>query len=58
MKIVLTSKTFKSFNKLKHFFANALIFVYYNPMHYIMLECNTFQFTILAILSQLIEKTD
>ena len=31
--------------------------VYYNPMRHIMLECNTFGFVILAILSQLIEKT-
>ena len=57
MKFVLTSKALKSFNELKHFFACAPILVYYNPIGRIMLEYIMFRFAILAILSQLIEKT-
>ena len=57
IKFVLTGKVFKSFNKLKHFFACAPMLVYYNLIYCIMLECNVSKFVILAILSQLIEET-
>ena len=57
MKFVLTGKALESFNELKHFFTCAPMLVYYNPMRRIILECNVFGFAILAILSQLIEKT-
>ena len=57
IKFILIGKALESFNELKHLFACALILVYYNPMHCIMLECNAFGFAISTILSQLIEET-
>ena len=51
MKFVLTGEALKSFNKLKYFFVWALMLVYYNLMHCIMLEYNASGFAILVILS-------
>ena len=55
MKFDLKDKALKLFKEFKGFFVCAFMLVYYTLMHYIMLEYNTFKFTILAILSQLIK---
>ena len=51
MKLIFIGKAFESFNELKCFFVCAFMFIYYDLMHHIMLECPVFKFAILAILS-------
>ena len=56
-KFVLKKKTKEVFEKLKRLFTTAPILVHYNLAWRIMVESDTFSFTILTVISQLLEVT-
>ena len=50
-KFNLTKEAKKAFEKLKRLFTTALILVHYNPARKIIMEFDTFSFTILVVIS-------